>query len=67
MILETIARISALGFFISWGSLFVVGGLGTSDNPIGLGLFGLAGSAVLTVLIPCLLLYVAYNSFSRQR
>jgi len=66
MTLQTVAKISGVGILISWGPLLVIGGLGISDNPIGLGLLGLAGSAALIVLIPCLLLYVAYTSFSGQ-
>jgi hypothetical protein len=65
MKLQTVAKISVIGLLVSWGPLFVVGGLGISDNPIGLGLLGLAGSAILIVLVPCLLLYVAYTSFIR--
>lgn len=65
MTLRTVAKISLIGLLVSWGPLVIVGGLGISDNPVGLGLLGLSGSAVLIVLIPCLLLYVAYKSFNR--
>ncbi|RFC67172.1 hypothetical protein DY251_13525 [Mesorhizobium denitrificans] len=40
------SKIGAFILLLSWVPLLIVGGLGISDNPIGLGLLGLAGTAL---------------------
>ena len=47
MTIATILKYAAIGLAICILPLFVVGGLGISDNPVGLGLLMVAGTPVV--------------------
>lgn len=57
-------KISAVILLLSWVPLLIVGGLGISDNPIGLGLLGLAGTALAALW---LIGFAIYNMVLRPR
>ncbi|MCV0395916.1 MAG: hypothetical protein K5872_06630 [Rhizobiaceae bacterium] len=52
-----IAAIGLVGLAICWLPLFIVGGLGISNNPIGLGLLAVVGTPVVAALVAGLLVY----------
>jgi len=52
-------KIGAAILVLSWAPLFIVGGLGISDNPIGLGLLAMAGTALAALWLVVFAIYRA--------
>ncbi len=65
----TTLKYAAIALALCWAPLFVVGGLGISDNPVGLGLLAVLGSPVVVVVAAIVLAFqvVARGLAARRR